>query len=101
MVNNINTMNNHLCYAFLSNKLNVCLLNFKHQNVMLLIVADIKRKADSILAFNPTAHFTSQLYIQVKGAFAVGTTDKICWRSLSSKIPVDMNRGILLKLYVT
>jgi len=27
----------------------------------------------------------------IKGAFAVGTTEKICGRSLSSKIPVDMN----------
>ena len=36
----------------------------------------------------------------VKGAFVVGTTDKICGRSLSSKIPVDMN-SIILKLYVT
>jgi hypothetical protein len=35
-----------------------------------------------------------------KGAFAVGTTDKICGWSLSSKMPVDMN-SIILKLYVT
>ena len=35
-----------------------------------------------------------------KGAFAVVSTDKICGRSLSSKIPVDMNI-IFMKLYVT
>ena len=36
----------------------------------------------------------------VKEAVAVGTKDKICGRSLSSKIPFDMN-SIILKLYVT
>jgi len=36
----------------------------------------------------------------LKGEFAVGTTDKICGRSLSSKIHVDMN-SIILKLYVS
>jgi hypothetical protein len=35
-----------------------------------------------------------------KGAFTVVATDKICGRSLSSKIPVDMN-SIFMKLYVT
>jgi len=35
-----------------------------------------------------------------KGEFAVVPTDKICGRSLSSKIPVDMNI-IFMKLYVT
>jgi hypothetical protein len=33
-----------------------------------------------------------------KGEFAVVPTDKICGRSLSSKIPVDMN-SIFMKLY--
>jgi len=33
-------------------------------------------------------HFMS---IILKGAFAVGTTDTICGRSLSSKFPVDIN----------
>ena len=36
----------------------------------------------------------------LEGVFAVGTTDKICGQSLSSKIPIDMN-SIILKLYVT
>jgi hypothetical protein len=36
----------------------------------------------------------------VKGEFAVVPTDTICGRSLSSKIPVDMN-SIFMKLYVT
>jgi hypothetical protein len=34
------------------------------------------------------------------GEFAVVPTDKMCGRSLSSKIPVDMN-SIFMKLYVT
>ena len=33
----------------------------------------------------------------IKGVFAVGTTDRICGRSFSLKIPVDMN-SIILKL---
>jgi hypothetical protein len=33
-------------------------------------------------------------------AFVVVPTDKICGRSLSSKIPVDIN-SIFMKLYVT
>ncbi len=33
----------------------------------------------------------------IKGVFAVGTTDTICGRSFSLKIPVDMN-SIILKL---
>ena len=37
--------------------------------------------------------------MMVKGEFAVVSTDKICGRSLSSKIPVDMN-SIFMKLYV-
>jgi len=36
----------------------------------------------------------------VKGEFAVVPTEKKFGRSLSSKIPVDMNR-IFMKLYVT
>ena len=36
----------------------------------------------------------------VKGEFAVVPTDSICGRSLSLKIPVDMN-SIFIKLYVT
>ena len=39
-------------------------------------------------------------YMLLKGEFAVVLTDKICERSLSSKIPVDMN-SIFMKLYVT
>jgi hypothetical protein len=35
----------------------------------------------------------------IKGESAVMPTDKICGRSLSSKIPVDMN-NIFMKLYV-
>jgi len=35
----------------------------------------------------------------LKGEFAVVPTDKICGRSLSSKIPVDM-KSIFMKLYV-
>ena len=42
----------------------------------------------------------SMFYTYFKGAFAVATTDKICGRNLSSKIPVDMN-SIIFKLYVT
>ena len=36
----------------------------------------------------------------VKGEFAVVPTDRMCGRSLSLKIPVDMN-SIFMKLYVT
>ena len=36
----------------------------------------------------------------LKGEFAVVPTNKICGRSLSSKIPIDMN-SIFIKLYVT
>jgi hypothetical protein len=37
---------------------------------------------------------------KLKWEFAVVPTDNICGRSLSSKIPVDMN-SIFMKLYVT
>jgi len=36
----------------------------------------------------------------LKGEFSVLPTDTICGRSLSLKIPVDMN-SIFMKLYVT
>ena len=36
----------------------------------------------------------------LKGEFAVVPTDKICGRTLSSKIPVDIN-NIFMKLYIT
>ena len=38
--------------------------------------------------------------IWLKGEFAVVPTAKICGRSLSSKIPIDMN-SIFMKLYIT
>jgi hypothetical protein len=38
--------------------------------------------------------------VPVKPAFVVVSTDKICGRRLSSKIPVDMN-SIFMKWYVT
>ena len=44
--------------------------------------------------------FVFQLDFQLKAAFAVVPTDNICGRSLSLKIPFDMN-SIILKLYVT
>ena len=38
-------------------------------------------------------------FLSLKAEFAVVPTDKICGRSSSSKIPVDMN-DIFMKLYV-
>ena len=40
------------------------------------------------------------IFLIIKGEFAVVATAKICGRSLSVKIPVDMN-SIFMKLYVT
>jgi hypothetical protein len=45
-----------------------------------------------------TGMVTSVL-IRLQGEFAVVPTNKICGRSLSSKIPVEMN-SIFMKLYV-
>ena len=42
-------------------------------------------------------HYTIDV---LKGEFAVAPATKICGRSLSAKIPVDMN-SIFMKLYVT
>jgi len=44
--------------------------------------------------------FRSISWVCFKGEFAVVPTAKICGRSLSVKIPVDMN-SIFMKLYVT
>ena len=47
---------------------------------------------DDTIVFNPCL-------LRLKGEFAVVSTAKICGRSLSSKIPVEMN-SIFMKLYV-
>ena len=49
---------------------------------------------------NVKIHNQIYCYLTKNVEFAVVATDKICGRSLSLKIPVDMN-SIYMKLYVT
>ncbi len=53
--------------------------------------------ADDLVLISDTK---TGLQEQLKGEYAVVPTAKICGRSLSAKIPVDMN-SIFMKLYVT
>ena len=70
--------------------------------VLLLKATSIEVKATSLIrpADFRFTECVDQLHCPIKAAFAVVPTDKICGRSLSSKIPAEIN-SIFMKLYVT